>query len=244
MSVLYLFRHGQAGTRENYDSLSDLGRQQARALGEDLARQGIRFDRVIAGGLQRQQETAREACTALGSPTIETDVGWNEFDLANVYAEMSPHLCAADAEFKRQFDEMQLAIAASRGEHQDPIHRRWNDCDRSVVMAWVEGRYPVAEGETWLAFEDRIHDALARLTAAMPEEGNVAVFSSATPIGICAAQTFGLRDGRGLQFAAVMHNAAVTTLRVRSLRGGSKEIRLFAFNGVGHLGDPRLRTFR
>jgi len=238
LSVVYLIRHGQAGTRENYDSLSDLGRQQARALGEDLARQGMKFDRVIAGGLTRQQETAREAMSAFGNPPIETDIGWNEFDLANVYAEMSPHLCAADPEFKRQYDAMQLAIAESRGAHEATIHRRWNECDRSVVMAWVEGRYPI-DGETWVAFEERIYDAFTRLTASLPEEGNIAVFTSATPIGICAAQTFGLRDGRGLQFAAVMHNAAITSFRVRA-----KEVRLFSFNVVGHLTDPTTRTFR
>ena len=46
MSVLYLIRHGQAGTREHYDTLSELGRAQARLLGEHLAAQGVRFDRA------------------------------------------------------------------------------------------------------------------------------------------------------------------------------------------------------
>ena len=61
MSVLYLVRHGQAGTRENYDSLSDLGRDQARLLGEHFAQQKIRFDTVYSGSLSRQQATAAEA---------------------------------------------------------------------------------------------------------------------------------------------------------------------------------------
>ncbi len=239
MSVVYLIRHGQAGTRENYDSLSDLGREQARALGADLARQGIQFQRVIAGGLQRQQETAREALSALGGPAMEADPQWNEFDLANVYAEMAPQLSKADPEFKRQYDEMQLAIAASRDAHSAPIHRRWNECDRTVVTAWVEGRYPMQDGETWIAFQQRIHDAFELLTATMPDEGNIAVFTSATPIGICSGQTFGLRDGRALQFAAVMHNAAITSFRVRA-----NEVRLFSFNVIGHCQDAAMRTFR
>ncbi len=236
MSVLYLIRHGQAGTRENYDSLSDLGREQARALDVEFLGQGIEFDRVIAGGLRRQQETAREAMPDF---EIETDADWNEFDLANVYANMAPHLAAADPEFKRQYEAMQQAIAASKGAHAAPIHRRWNECDRTVVTAWVEGRYPTENGETFLSFQSRIHGAFERLTASVPDEGNIAVFTSATPIGICAAHTFGLRDGRGLQFAAVMHNAAITSFRVRN-----PEVRLFSFNVVSHLPDSAMRTFR
>ncbi len=60
MSVVYLVRHGQAGTRENYDSLSDLGRRQARRLGEHLAAQGVRFDAAWSGSLARQRATAEE----------------------------------------------------------------------------------------------------------------------------------------------------------------------------------------
>ncbi|MEO8028864.1 MAG: histidine phosphatase family protein, partial [Bryobacteraceae bacterium] len=236
--------HGQAGTRENYDSLSDLGHRQARAIGEDLARQGIRFERVIAGGLSRQQATAREAMSAFrdatgeSTPAIETEPLWNEFDLASVYEGMAPHLSAADPEFKRQYDAMHEAIAASRGAHGAPIHRRWNDCDRAVVTAWVEGRYPF-DGETWSAFHARIHEAFSLLTAEMLEEGNVAIFTSATPIGICAAGTFDLHDVRALQFAAVMHNAAITTFRVRA-----NEVRLFSYNLIAHLSDPSMKTFR
>ncbi len=58
MSVLYLVRHGQAGTREHYDSLSDLGQTQARLLGQHFAEQGIKFDAVYSGSLARQRATA------------------------------------------------------------------------------------------------------------------------------------------------------------------------------------------
>ena len=66
--VLYLVRHGQAGTRENYDSLSPLGRQQARLLGEHLRSQGITFEAIYSGALKRQRATAEE--TIPGAETI------------------------------------------------------------------------------------------------------------------------------------------------------------------------------
>ena len=54
MSVLYLVRHGQAGTREDYDSLSHLGRTQARLLGEYFKAQEISFAAAYSGSLARQ----------------------------------------------------------------------------------------------------------------------------------------------------------------------------------------------
>ena len=68
MALLFLVRHGQAsfGTA-HYDRLSDLGRQQSRWLGEYFAERGLRFKRVVAGTLQRQQDTASEILTGMGA---------------------------------------------------------------------------------------------------------------------------------------------------------------------------------
>lgn len=234
MSVLYLVRHGQAGTRENYDALSEMGRRQARLLGEYFAAHKIRFDAVYSGALSRQQATARE--TLPGAELI-VDEGWNEFDLAQVYAEYAPHLSAEDDEFRREFEEMQEALEVSAGAHDAPVHRRWNECDRKVVRAWVESRFDYS-GESWPVFVARIHAALARVTA-RSGDGNAIVFTSATPIGVCAARTLEIDDGRAMWLAGVLMNASFSTLRVRL-----QEIRMFSFNQAPHLSDPTLRTFR
>lgn len=234
MSVLYLVRHGQAGTRENYDSLSDLGREQARLLGEHFAARNIGFDAVYSGALRRQRTTAEIAATGAA---LTVDPGWNEFDLAQVYAGLAPHLAADDADFRREYEEMQEAMAVSRGAHDAPVHRRWNDCDKKVVRAWVEGRYEYS-GESWPVFVARIHAALGRVIAAR-HQGNAIVFTSATPIGVCAARTLELEDVRAMWLAAVLLNGSFSTLRVRE-----QEIRLFSLNHAPHLDDPSLRTFR
>ncbi len=231
MSVLYLVRHGQAGTRENYDSLSEVGHTQARLLRDYFRSQNLEFDAVYSGGLKRQQATAAEV---LPGATVIVDQGWNEFDLAQVYAEYAPHLCAADDDFRREYDEMQEQLRLSR-HSQDQVHRKWNDCDKKLVRAWVESRHPYT-GETWPHFVARIHSALDRV---IHHEGNVIVFTSATPIGICAARTLELEDGRAMWLASVLMNASFTTLRIRE-----SEIRLFSMNNHPHLADPALRTFR
>jgi broad specificity phosphatase PhoE len=234
LSVVYLVRHGQAGTRENYDSLSELGRRQARRLGEHFADQRIEFDAMYSGTLARQRATA---LATIPEAEAMADPGWNEFDLAQVYSEYAPQMAADDADFRREYEEMQLAMTASRGAHDAPIHRRWNDCDKKVVRAWVESRYEYT-GESWPVFVARVLGAFDRLTEA-GHAGNVIVFTSATPIGVCAAQTLGMNDGRAMWLAGVLMNGSFSTLRVH---GGER--RLFSFNNSPHLDDPELRTFR
>ena len=64
LSSVYLVRHGQAGTRDAYDSLSELGRRQSRLLGEYFLSQGIEFAAAYSGAMLRQQQTAAEVSTA------------------------------------------------------------------------------------------------------------------------------------------------------------------------------------
>jgi broad specificity phosphatase PhoE len=234
MSVLYLIRHGQAGTRENYDSLSDLGHTQARFLGDHFRAQGIQFTAAYSGSLARQRATAAEV---LPDATITVDPGWDEFDLSHVYRELAPFLIRDDEQFRVEFEEMQRDIEISQGEHQAPVHRKWNDCDKKCVRAWVEGRYEYS-GESWNEFVARIHSALHRVIDTAPD-GNVAVFTSATPIGVSAAKTLEIADGRAMWLAAVMFNASFTTLRVHE-----DQVRLFTLNAIPHLGAHDLRTFR
>jgi len=81
MTELTLIRHGQANTgatdEESYDKLSDLGRKQARYLGEYLAQTGG-FERVVSGAMRRQIHTAQEL--NLSKRPHTTDARLNELD--------------------------------------------------------------------------------------------------------------------------------------------------------------------
>ena len=160
MSIVYLVRHGQAGTRDAYDSLSDLGERQARLLGEHFISQGIRFASAYAGSLTRQQQTAEQiravySETEVGFPTVRVDSGWDEFDLGRVYREIAPLLAAEDPQFLHEYEEMREQVRASQGAHGARIHRRWMPCDTKVVKAWLSGRYQYG-GETWDQFRERV----------------------------------------------------------------------------------------
>jgi broad specificity phosphatase PhoE len=238
VSSLYLIRHGQAGTRGQYDALSDLGRRQAYLLGQHLAAQKISFKALIAGGLNRQRQTAeqvwrayREAGAAI--PDIVSEPNWNEFDMTGVFSEFAPLLCQADPRFKQDYEELLRKLE----DKHSPIHQAWTDCDTQAMRAWMEGRYP-CRTESWVAFNQRVLSARRSLGGFQPGDA-VAIFTSATPISIWVAAALGVSNGKIMRLAGVMYNSAVTTLRLRD-----EDLMLFSFNGVPHLPDPPLRTFR
>ena len=238
MSSLYLMRHGQAGLRHQYDTLSALGRTQTRRLGEYLANQNIRFNAVYSGALERQQETAREVAAAferagLAVPAIQIDPNWNEFDLDMVHRCIAPRLSVEDPEFRAEHEKLLLQL----NDDHSPVHRTWTHCDTLVVRAWVEGRYEVP-GESWKAFYERVCQNLETLNG-FANSDTVAIFSSATPIAICIGMALGLNGRHILRLAGVTYNSALTTMRVRD-----GDLMLFSFNGTPHLPEPHLKTFR
>lgn len=239
---MYLVRHGQAGTRDSYDSLSELGQRQSRLLGEYFVSQGIEFTAAYSGAMLRQQQTAAQVSTAYTEggvpfPEIIIDSHWNEFDLAEVYREIGPLLCEADPEFRSEYEEMRQQVRQSDGAHEAEIHRRWRPCDTKIVEAWIAGRFPY-DGETWNQFRERV--ARCRLTlSAAPRHASILAFTSATPTAILAGLALDITDERVRQLAGVLYNASYTVLRQRGER-----LQLFQFNAVPHLGSPELRTHR
>lgn len=83
MAELYLVRHGQASLGfDNYDQLSKKGTQQCVWLGGQFARNGLRFDRVVAGTLQRHAQTLDAIRRALPDVPTECEIlpGLDEYD--------------------------------------------------------------------------------------------------------------------------------------------------------------------
>ena len=242
MSRIYLVRHGQAGTRKAYDSLSELGKRQARFLGEYFVSEGIRFTAVFSGALARQMQSAAEVKAAyveagLFFPEPVLDCGWNEFDLTQVYRVLAPKLCEDDPEFQREYEAMRLEARAAANRPDASVNRRWLPCDRKVVDAWIAGRH-AHEGETWPAFRERVLACRSRLSQT-DGDGSIAVFTSATPIGVWTALAMDIHDERSLRLASVLRNASCTVLRLRD-----GQLRLDSFNGIPHLPTPELRTYR
>jgi broad specificity phosphatase PhoE len=236
--TVHFIRHGQAGSRQVYDRLSDLGREQADRLGAWFARQPVRFDAAWSGRLNRQRETAeivREACRRNGTefPGIGVDACWDEFDLDAVYGGIGPQIARDDDEFRRQFEELQRQAL----DAESLVHRTWAHCDTTLVRAWIDGRYEYA-GESFDAFVRRVRSGFGLLDCEGPSR-IVAVFTSATPAAVWAALALDLEGRKIMQLAGVTYNTAMTVIRVDTQR-----VRLFQFNTVPHIDKPELLTHR
>jgi broad specificity phosphatase PhoE len=187
MGAIHLVRHGQAtGIEGAYDELSDLGREQARAVGAELARRGVRPTRVVTGGLARQRQTAAE----MGLTGAVVDHGWDEYDHLALLGALPPE---ATANIGRMPD-----TARAIQELLDSALMRW-------VGASGDG-YP----ETWPAFQSRVRDALADLDGA----GTTVVVTSAGPISAVAAALLGVPPQGWLALNRVMVNTSITTVAV------------------------------
>ena len=238
MSRLYLIRHGQAGPRHQYDALSELGHRQVRLLGEHLAAQRTEFTAVFIGGLERQKSTTaavaeayREA--AVPFPEIIEEPLWDEFDLGAVYQALAHPLGNDDPKFKTEYEEMMRLI--ENGD--DAVHRNHNYCDIAVVRAWIEEKYPYV-GESWQEFRSRAAAPLKKLLGYGPGE-KIAIFTSATPIGVWMGQALKLADRQIWRLAGATYNSGLTTLRV-----AEDDLRVFSFNALPHLPDPAMWSFR
>ncbi len=167
MVELTLIRHGQAQTgakdEASYDSLSDLGHQQARWLGESL-REVQPFDQVISGAMTRQIETA-ESMALAGVPQ-SIDARLNELD----YFGLAESLRASHG------------VGIPRNMQAFALHVP------QVLDMWRGGN--VADGlETYDEFCSRIMGALHN---AAGQDERVALVSSTGVIATLAAIALGL----------------------------------------------------
>ena len=238
MSRLYLIRHGQAGPRHDYDRLSPLGEQQSQSLGRYLVSLNVEFAAAYVGRLARQRRTAEVVQAeyqnaGLSFPDLIEEPLWDEFDLGHVYQELAAPLGQDDPRFQQEFTAMMTAIENGDAE----VHRNHNYCDIAIVRAWTAGRYTYS-GESWRAFRERI--AKPKRTLATFSSGqNVAVFTSATPIGVWMGEALGLDEREIWRLAGASYNSGISTFRI-----AGDGLRLFSFNALPHLLDSALWSFR
>ena len=217
MSVLYLVRHGQAsfGT-DDYDRLSDLGKEQSRITGRFLASQGLEPYRIIHGEMLRQRQTAEGLLAGLGRDMdAHVDAGWNEYaawELTGVLTDLDP-----------------------RAQHDSKIFQ--GELERGAAR-WASGEHDEDYTETYNQFTSRVDRALDEATGAMRSGQSTIVVSSAGAIAWTAARLIGGGFDQWMAFNRVTINTGIT--KIITGRGGTS---LISFNDHGHQ-DPKNATYR
>lgn len=214
MPIVHLVRHGQASFGSaDYDNLSELGRQQARWLGEYFAERGVCFARAACGALRRQRDTAAlilESLPACAAP--DPDDCLNEYRAADVLR----------------------AHARVLGDSLDPTRK--DDVPayfrrlREALGAWSSGPGLPGTVETWAQFGSRIDRAMLAALADLPPDAHVLVVTSGGVIGRAVADVLGAAPQVAVELNLQVRNASVSELLV-----GSRGTRLLSFNAVPHL---------
>ena len=207
---LYLVRHGQASFgAEDYDQLSELGRQQSVRLGAYFREKGLSFDTVLTGTLRRQtqtytgiQEGGNFDLEALPWP------GLNEFDSAAVIATIYPH-------------ELEKPDSPERYRHHFRLLR-------DGLTQWMNGVVNPKGMPTYQDFRHGVTSALDHIRKNC--EGNVLLVSSGGPIATAVGHVLGTAPETTIELNMRIRNSAVTEFAFNP-----KRHTLVTYNTLPHL---------
>lgn len=215
--TLLLVRHGQASAgTDDYDRLSERGREQSRRLGMWLAASGRRFDRVVVGGMRRHLQSLEALEEGYGAPLPEphVDAGFAEFDHHAVFSSF----VGANPDHP--------AVAGVR----DGGLPAFGALIRAALAAWAEGRV-AGVPETWTAFGDRVCAAGERLA----DDGRHAlVMTSGGVIARLAQRALDADIPAAIDLNLSLRNSGLAEFH-RLERG----LALGSWNAVPHLHDAR-----
>jgi len=218
MATLYLVRHGQASfASENYDRLSELGRQQSVWLGEYFAERGIVFSRAVCGTLERQRRTAHAILETMGSGlTAEEHPGWNEYSGEALY---------------RAYLGDEWARARATGNVR-AVYRSI----KAALEAWSEDKLQGPLPETWRGFGERIAAAMQSACAGLPNDAIVLAASSGGAIGRGVADLLQAPARAAIELNLQFRNSGFCEIFF-----SQRSMRLVSMNCVPHLdrGDRR-----
>lgn len=205
MTTIYLIRHGQASFgAESYDQLSPNGELQAKLLGRYFERILKEAPYVVAGSMQRHQQTA---CISLAEcfPEVDvlTDSAWNEFNHQQVFAHYEP-----------RFNEPHLLKADVAKESNPRAYLA--KIFEGAIERWTGGDYHHEYDESWPEFKSRIEVALQDLCdeLAQSKPRYAVVFTSGGVISVVAGKLLGLSPNKTFALNWAIANSSMTTLRL------------------------------
>lgn len=206
MAVIYLIRHGQASfNHENYDQLSDLGMEQAKLLGDSLARQNVAPDAIYQGAMQRHHQTAHHS---LGRYTSDIPVltmsQWNEYDHREILAKYDERLATPQST---------KALISSNPNPMALFQKLFV----AAVGRWTSGEFDDDYKESWQDFTSRVQQAFLQVK----ESGHrrIVVYTSGGPISLICAQLLGLPLEQFMKINWTLVNGGITKIILNDRNG-------------------------
>ena len=200
MPKIIFVRHGQAQFGQaNYDKLSEVGHEQAVALGKAIFEQGITIDHWVSGDMVRHAETLRGISqgmrTQVSHQIVTPDL--NEYD------------------FTGQLNARFVGSKAPVGLHTDrKTHFR---ALRETLALWQNDKI-LNPPESWAAFETRLKRA--QQTIFELEGDTILVVSSGGAISKIVANALGVSHAKQVDLQLQIKNASMSTFIYSRRTGG------------------------
>jgi broad specificity phosphatase PhoE len=188
---------------------------------------------VYCGVLARQartQQVIAECFRASGQPwpPARADGAWNEYDAPGVLR----HAVPADPRLAA------LAVDFEQARSSPDANRRFQRMFEAAMLCWLEADITTNGVEPWSVFRSHVSGAIGRLMEGPPGR-RVAVFTSGGPIGFAVQFALQAPARSFLDVNWRIRNSSVTEFVFDRER-----FTLDSFNGIGHLDDAALRTYR
>lgn len=234
MGTIFLVRHAQASFgADDYDTLSELGREQARVTGQHLLLRCPKPHLLVTGSLKRHQETA----SLLGMGVeFDLDARWDEYDHQAMLKAFDHSLSSPSA------------IRQKLGADPEP-HKTFQKWFKAAVVRWISGKFDADYPETWFDFSARVRNGLLACADQLADGGVAIVVTSGGPICAALGNTMELSSTKAAGLQERLVNASISRLNIqRSPKEPSSSLRVSvqSFGEHGHLYHPssNLITYR
>ena len=209
MSKLFFFRHGQASAgSENYDQLSEKGKEQARLLGGYLCLEDIKFDRIFCGPLVRQKETEKEVRLIYQSknriyPHAEVLDGLREHTGMDI---LKTHYKAILQQHP-YLEELRLKSQENPAQSQHYYMQAFD----YFMQKWALEELNIEGIPLWRTFRKEVKTALDTILNATKKGETVGVFTSGGTISAIVGECLGIdKEDRIAQLNYSVRNASIT----------------------------------
>ncbi len=228
--MLYLIRHAQASyLSDHYDQLSDLGLEQAQALGDFLSAE-VTIDQKYVGPHQRQRQTAnsiqeayKSANKALPSPTY----------LAQLKEHSGPATLHHHKTKLIQEDPRCIQWHNESLENVDKLRENSIKIFEHFIPQWMAGNYTKDGLEDFATFRTEIANGLDIILSNKQPSQNTILVTSAGSISAIMAELLEIDDTQQIaKLSFEVYNASVTSLYL-----DGEDWKIAKFNQVDHLSN-------
>ena len=227
MCKITLIRHGQASFgAENYDVLSDIGREQAAAVGDYFKAHDITFDAIMHGEMSRQTETAQIMAKAMNyTDDLILDAGANEFDSDYLLKHYLPLLADQSQYFHQKIHSKEKWF--TNGETFEMVFR-------GIVRLWQQDKD--CPFESWALFNDRVLQILNRVQEKYASNKKIALVTSGGLISVTVQSILSAKESSFMDMNLTINNASVSEILMREFKYDKNDsiinARLLSFNNI------------